>query len=134
GLNDVRVDRSAIDDAAVVLRLNVSLALGVFADRHAAHPIIAQLHLDAGNLLDGLEYRINGTIAETGLTDDGTVLMPQTHRRRWDRRRAGVARHGLQRPQSRAAVNLRLRQCFDISVVNNLFAIRQRLETIEDLL
>ena len=78
----------------------LGLALGVLADRHAADAVVAQLHLDAGDALDGLEHRVDRAVAEAGVAEDGAVLVPQADRRRRDRRRAGVAGDRLQRPHA----------------------------------
>src|SRR5262249_33393437 len=46
GFNNIGADGPAIDDPAVVLGLDVGLALGVFADRNTADTKITQSHFD----------------------------------------------------------------------------------------
>src|SRR5215211_7029387 len=54
GLDDVGADATAADALALVLGLDEGLALGVLADRHAAHLVLAHRRLVAGDALDGL--------------------------------------------------------------------------------
>ena len=77
GLDDVGADGAAAQAPAVVLGLDVRLALGVLADRDAADAVIAQLHLDAGDALDRLEDGVDRAVADGGVAVDRAVLVPQ---------------------------------------------------------
>jgi phosphatidylglycerol:prolipoprotein diacylglycerol transferase len=67
GLNDVRRDRPAAQDAAIVLGLDLRLALGVLVGGDAVDAVIAQLDIDAGDTLDGLEDGVDRAVAGAGL-------------------------------------------------------------------
>src|SRR5438046_3151231 len=85
GLDDVGVDGPAAEDLAVVFRLDVGLALGVLADRNAADVIVADLDVDAGDPLDGLEDRVHRAVADDGLAMNLALVLPETDGCRGDR-------------------------------------------------
>ena len=134
GLDDVGADAAAAVGLVVVRRLDVGLALGVLADRDAAHRVVAEVDLHAGDALDGLEDGVHRAVADRRLLHPPAVLVAEDDRGRRDRAGAGAGVEALQRPQGRGVVNLRLGQRLNVGVVDVLLAVGQRLEALEDAL
>src|SRR5512137_1083489 len=68
-LDDVGGERAAAVDTGLVLHLQAHLALGVLTHGHRLDAVVAELGLDAGDLLDGLEYRVDRAVAGRGVLE-----------------------------------------------------------------
>ena len=63
----------------MVLGLDLGLPLRVLADREALDHVVAELDVDAGDALDGLEDGIDRAVADAGF-----VSFHRTHDRPWN--------------------------------------------------
>src|SRR5262245_16075484 len=79
--DNVRADARASIRAPIVLHVHDRLALGVLTLRNAVHLELAQFHREAGRALDGLEARIDRTIAAGFLADPAPVRVSELDRR-----------------------------------------------------
>src|SRR6185312_6157950 len=91
-LDDVRADARPAVGSLVVLDVHDRLALRVLAAGHAAQLEFAEQHRDAGGRLDGLERRIDRSIAAGAALDEAAIGMTKPYERLPDTtRHSGVA-------------------------------------------
>ena len=131
GLNDVGGHARAAIAAIIVVDVDHRLTLGVLADGNGVHLELAQLHGQAGGLLDRLVGRIDRPVAGGLAGRRAPVGVLEFDRGAGRRAQLRADLQSRQRPGTMGGALGAQHQRFDVAVEQFLLAVRERLELLE---